>query len=296
MAFENSEREADLERRRQLLTIAIVGGGPTGVELAGTMAEIARHTLAREFRHIDPSDAQIILIEAGDQILPAYPPDLSAKAQRSLERLGVVVRTKTMVADVKPDHLLLKFGGADEKLATHTVFWAAGVEASPLAKMLADATGAQLDRAGRITVEPDLTLVGHPEIIVLGDMANCSNHDGKPLPGVAPVAIQQGKYAAKLIRARLHGESITPFRYHDLGSLATIGRSAAVADFGKLHVSGLVAWIMWLAIHLLKIVSFRNRLLVLIQWAWCYFTYDRSARLITGSEEERGLRGDNPLL
>jgi NADH dehydrogenase len=201
-----------------------------------------------------------------------------------------------MVADVEPDYLLLKFGGAEEKLATHTVFWAAGVEASPLAKMLADATGAHLDRAGRIAVEPDLTLVGHAEIIVLGDMANFSHQGGKLLPGVAPVAIQQGKYAAKLVRARLRDEQIPPFHYHDLGSLATIGRSAAVADFGKLHVSGLVAWLMWLVIHLLKIVTFRNRLLVLIQWAWCYFTYDRSARLITGSEEERDLRGDDPLL
>jgi NADH:ubiquinone reductase (H+-translocating) len=296
MAFENSEREADLERRRRLLTIVIVGGGPTGVELAGTMAEISRHTLSREFRHIDPSDAQIILIEAGDRILPAYPPDLSAKAQRSLERLGVLVRTKTMVADVEPDHLLLKFGGADEKLATHTVFWAAGVEASPLGKMLADATGAQIDRAGRVSVEPDLTLVGHPEILVLGDMASFPHQDEKPLPGVAPVAIQQGKYAAKLIRARLRGEQVSSFQYHDLGSLATIGRSAAVAAFGKLHFSGLTAWIMWLIVHLLKIVTFRNRLLVLIQWSWCYFFYDRSARLITGSEEERDLRDDNPLL
>jgi NADH dehydrogenase len=296
MAFERSEREADLELRRQLLTIVIVGGGPTGVELAGTMSEIARHTLSREFRHIDPSDAQIVLVEAGDRILPAYPPDLSAKAQQSLERLGVVVRTNSMVAGVKADHLLLKFGGADERLNTHTVFWAAGVEASPLAKMLADATGAHLDRAGRIAVEPDLTLVGHREIIVLGDMANFSHQGGKLLPGVAPVAIQQGKYAAKLIRGRLRDEQIPPFHYHDLGSLATIGRSAAVADFGKLHVSGLGAWLMWLVIHLLKIVTFRNRLLVLIQWAWCYFTYDRSARLITGSEEERDLRGDDPLL
>jgi NADH dehydrogenase len=296
MAFENSEREADLERRRQLLTIVIVGGGPTGVELAGTMAEIARHTLAREFRHIDPSVAQIVLIEAGDRILPAYPADLSTKAQGLLEQLGVVVRTKTMVADVEPDHVLVKFGGTDEKLATHTVFWAAGVAASPLGKALADATRVHIDHAGRITVEPDLTLRGHPEIIVLGDMANCSDEAGKPLPGVAPVAIQQGKYAAKLIRARLRGVSTAPFQYRDLGSLATIGRSAAVADFGKLHLSGLLAWIMWLTIHLLKIVTFRNRLLVLVQWAWCYFTYDRSARLITGSEEERGLRGDNPLL
>jgi NADH dehydrogenase len=295
-AFELAEREADLTHRRNLLTIAIVGGGPTGVELAGTMAEISRHTLKREFRNIDPTDAQIVLVEAGDRILPAYPPDLSAKAQGLLERLGVVVRTSTKVSDVAADHLLVEFGGAPQKLPTHTVFWAAGVAASPLAKLLAEATGAKLDRAGRIDVEHDLTLPGHPEILVLGDMANFPHQNGKPLPGVAPVAIQQGKFAAKLIEARLDGRKPPAFHYHDLGNLATIGRSAAVADFGKVHVSGLIAWLLWLVIHLMKIVTFRNRLLVLVQWAWNYFTYDRSARLITGANVELDLRDDNPLV
>ena len=295
-AFERAEREADLTHRRQLLTIVIVGGGPTGVELAGTMAEISRHTLKREFRHIDPTDAQIILVEAGDRILPAYPPDLSGKAQVALERLGVVVRTNTKVADVAADHLLVEFGGVPQKLPTHTVFWAAGVAASPLARMLAEATGANLDRAGRVTVEPDLSLPGHPEILVLGDMGSYPHQDGKPLPGVAPVAIQQGKFAAKLIQARLRGQKPPLFRYHDLGNLATIGRSAAVAEFGKVHVSGLAAWLLWLVIHLMKIVTFRNRLLVLVQWGWNYFTYDRSARLITGADAEHDLREDNPLL
>jgi NADH dehydrogenase len=318
-AFERAEREAELDHRRALLTFVIVGGGPTGVELAGTMAEIARHTLKHEFRHIDPADAQILLVEAGERILAAYPPDLSEKAQRSLERLGVVVRTKTMVADVAADQVTVEVGGARERLPPHAVVWAAGVAASPLAQALADATGAKLDRGGRIVVEPDLSLPGHPEIFALGDMANYSHQDGKPLPGVAPVAIQQGRFVAKLINARLRGrrglsrfcalfgakwdghrrlsdgpplpdgcpnQRLPTFRYRDLGNLATIGRSAAVAQFGKFHVSGFLAWLLWLTIHLMKLVGFRNRFLVLVQWAWNYFTFDRSARLITGENDD----------
>jgi NADH dehydrogenase len=283
LAFESSEREVEVEQRHKLLTFVVVGGGPTGVELAGTMAEIARHTLKYEFRHIDPADSQILLVEAGDRILPAYPPDLSTKAQQSLERLGVVVRTNTMVTDVAADHVMVKFAGAEELLATSTVVWAAGVEASPLGKALAEATAAKVDRAGRISVEPDLSLPGHPEIFVLGDMASYTQ-DGKPLPGVAPVAIQQGRFVARLIIARMRGRPLPTFRYHDLGNLATIGRSAAVADFGKLHFSGFIAWMLWLVVHLMKLVGFRNRLLVFVQWAWNYFTFDRSARLITGIE------------
>jgi NADH dehydrogenase len=283
LAFESAEREVEVEQRHKLLTFVVVGGGPTGVELAGTMAEIARHTLKHEFRHIDPSDSQILLVEAGDRVLPAYPPDLSAKAQQSLERLGVVVRTNTMVTNVAADHVMLKFAGAEEQLHTSTVVWAAGVEASPLGKALAQATGAKVDRAGRISVEPDLSLPGHPEIFVLGDMASYTQ-DGKPLPGVAPVAIQQGRFVARLIIARLRGRPLPTFHYRDRGSLATIGRSAAVADFGKLHVSGFIAWWLWLVVHLMNLVGFRNRLLVLVQWAWNYLTFDRSARLITGVE------------
>lgn len=286
-AFEMAENESDVDRRRTLLTFVVVGGGPTGVEMAGTLAEIARHTLKHEFRNIDPSDAQIMLVEAGERILPAYPPDLSAKAQHSLERLGVVVRTKTMVVDLESDYVTLKFGGTEEKLATQTIVWAAGVEASPLSRMLAESTGSKLDRAGRIVVEPDLTLPGHPEIFVLGDMANYSHHGVQPLPGVAPVAIQQGKFAAKCLKARLRGKPQPQFRYRDFGNMATIGRSAAVADFGKLHFSGFIAWMMWLVVHLLNLVSFRNRLLVVVQWAWNYLTHDRSARLITESPPER---------
>jgi NADH dehydrogenase len=283
LAFESAEREVEVEQQHKLLTFVVVGGGPTGVEMAGTMAEIARHTLKHEFRDIDPSDAQILLVEAGERVLPAYPADLSAKAQQSLERLGVVVRTNTMVTNVASDHVMVKFAGAEERLHTSTVVWAAGVEASPLAKALAEATGAKLGRAGHNSVESDLSIVGHPEIFVLGDMASYMQ-DGKPLPGVAPVAMQQGRFVAKLIACRLLNRPLPTFRYRNLGNLATIGRSAAVADFGKIHLSGFIAWTIWLFVHLMNLVGFRNRLLVLVQWAWSYFTFDRSARLITGSD------------
>jgi NADH dehydrogenase len=285
-AFERAERAADVEHRRMLMTFVIVGGGPTGVELAGTMAEIARHTLKHEFRHINAADAQVLLIEAGDRILSTFPPELSAKAQASLEKLGVVVRTQTMVAHVAANHVDLKFGGAEERLPTQTITWAAGVSASPLASALAAAAGASVDRGGRVVINQDLTLPGHPEIFALGDMASLTDQNGKPLPGVAPVAIQQGKYVAKLIRARLRGQSLPPFRYRNLGSLATIGRSAAVAEFGKIRVSGFLAWFLWLVIHLMNLVSFRNRLLVIVQWGWSYLTFDRPARLITSPDSE----------
>jgi NADH dehydrogenase len=282
LAFESAEREAEIEQRQKTLTFVVVGGGPTGVEMAGTMAEIARYTLKREFRHINPADSQIVLIEAGDRVLAAYPPDLSAKAQKSLERLGVFVRANTMVIGVTADHVSIKFAGAEEQLATSTIIWAAGVEASPLAASLANATGAKIDRAGRISVEPDLSLPGHPNVLVLGDMVSYTHQGEGPLPGVAPVAIQQGRYVARLIIARQKGRPLPAFHYRDRGNMATIGRSAAVADFGKLHFSGFIAWMIWLVVHLMNLVGFRNRLLVLVQWAWNYFTFDRSARLITG--------------
>ena len=294
IAFELAEREPDLERRRTLLTFVIVGGGPTGVEMAGAMAEIARFSIRHEFRHIDPSDAQILLIEAGPRVLLAYPPDLSAKAQQSLERLGVTVRTNAMVAGVGADHVTIDWGGVREELPTQNVVWAAGVEASPLARILAGSTGAEIDRAGRIHVTQDLTLPGHPEIFVLGDMASYQHQTGKPLPGVAPVAIQQGRFAARLIASRLRGRGLPKFRYRDYGNMATIGRSAAVADFGKLRFSGFFAWMLWLVVHLMNLVSFRNRLLVLVQWGWNYFTYDRSARLITGPSAPADRSRDPP--
>jgi NADH dehydrogenase len=264
-----------------LLTFVIVGGGPTGVEMAGAMAEIARHSLKHEFRRINPADAQIMLVEADERVLGTYPADLSEKAQRSLESLGVIVRNRTRVTHIAADHVVLQWGGGSERLATQTVVWAAGVEAPPLAKQLAAATKATVDRAGRIVVGPDLTIPGHPEIFVIGDMANFAHQTGHPLPGVAPVAIQQGRYVAKLIVRRLRNRTLPAFQYRELGNMATIGRSAAVADFGKLRFSGFFAWILWLFVHLMNLVSFRNRLLVLLQWGWNYITYDRSACLIT---------------
>jgi NADH dehydrogenase len=281
-AFELAERESDPDRRRMLLNFVIVGGGPTGVELAGALSEIARHSLAHEFRAINPSDARILLVEAGDHVLGTYPADLRNKAQASLARLGVTVRTGTLVTHVAPDHVILKSKTDTESLPTRTVIWAAGVQAAPLSQQIATATGASLDRAGRLIVEPDLSLRGHPEIFAIGDIANYPHQTGQPLPGVAQVAMQQGRFVARLIQARLENKSLPTFRYRDLGSLATIGRRAAVADFGKLRFSGGLAWLLWLVVHLMNLVSFRNRLLVLIQWGWNYLTYDRSARLITG--------------
>ncbi|HEY4233862.1 MAG TPA: NAD(P)/FAD-dependent oxidoreductase [Lacipirellulaceae bacterium] len=301
IAFEAAERETDPERRRTLLNFVIVGGGPTGVELAGALAEISRHTLAEEFRHINPNEAHVILVEATEHILGTYPVELSLKARASLESLGVTVRNNTKVINIAADHVMLESAGTTECVPTQTILWAAGVEASSLAKNLAEATGAAIDRAGRVTVERDLSLLGHPEIFVLGDMANYPHTPGKPLPGVAPVAIQQGKYVAKLIACRLVGRPLPEFRYHDLGNLATIGRSAAVADFGRVRLSGFIAWVLWLLIHLMNLVNFRNRVLVFLQWGWNYLSYDRSARLITGASGEikgegrgRKAEGGNP--
>jgi NADH dehydrogenase len=291
-AFELAERSTSAGERRMLLNFVIVGGGPTGVELAGALAEIAHHSLEHEFRSINPGDAKIRLVEAGDRVLEAYPPELSAKAQKSLEQLGVEVLVSSRVTEVAADHVIMTTKNSQAKWPTKTVIWAAGVQASPLAKRLAEATGAALDRAGRIAVEPDLSIKGHPEILVIGDMANFMHQGGKPLPGVAQVAIQQGRYAAKLIEARLAGKQPPPFHYKDLGSLATIGRRAAVADFGKLRFSGAFAWFLWLVVHLIQLVNFRNRLLVFLQWGWNYITYDRSARLITWTPEIRRAHDD----
>ncbi len=283
-AFEAAEISRDLTERQRLLNFVIVGAGPTGVELAGALAEIARHSLREDFRSINPSDARIMLIEAGERVLSAYPPDLSEKGRLALEKLGVVVRTNASVERITDSSVLIKTADGEETIPTKTVLWAAGVQASPLAKILAAATGAEIDRAGRIAVGADLSLPGHPEILVLGDMAKCVDQHGNSLPGVAPVAISQGKYAAKLISNRLRNRSTPDFHFTHLGSLATIGKSAAVAEIGRFHFSGFIAWLMWLLIHLMKITTFRNRLLVLMQWGWSYFTYDRSARLITGQD------------
>lgn len=291
-AFEEAEVTSDPELRRALLNFVVVGAGPTGVELAGALAEISRFSLRRDFRAIDPADAHVQLVEAGPRVLAAYPEDLSAKAQRSLERLGVSVRLQTKVEAIGPESVTVTSAAGVEAVPTRTVLWAAGVQASPLARMLADATGAALDRAGRIEVAADLSLPGQSDVLVLGDMAKCLGEDGAPLPGVAPVAIAQGKFAAKLITARVRCAKPPTFRYRDPGNLATIGKSAAVADIGKLHFSGFTAWALWLLVHLMQIVSYRNRLLVLMQWGWSYFSYDRAARLITGYPAPIAMRAE----
>jgi NADH dehydrogenase len=284
LAFEKAEREPEVEARHAWMTFVVVGAGPTGVELAGALGEIANDTLRDDFRHIDPSDARIILIEAGDRVLPVYPPDLSADAERALIRLCVRTMTQTAVTEVDETGVTVRQNGESKHIAARTVLWAAGVQASPLGRILADRTGVPLDRAGRVLVETDLTIAGHPEILVIGDLANFSHQTGKPLPGVAPVAIQQGGYAGNLIRKRLAGESVAPFRYWDKGNLATIGRAAAVADFGRIHIAGLIAWLVWLFVHLMYLVGFDNRLVVFFKWAYSYLTFNRGARLITGQE------------
>ena len=282
LAFETAEREPDPEKLRACMTFVIVGGGPTGAELAGALGEIANDTLRRDFRKIDPSDARIILVEGTDRVLPAYPRKLSASAQRMIERLGVTVRTSAMVTDVSKESVTIREGDKTETIPTRTVLWAAGVLGSPLGRIVAQQTGATIDKAGRVSVEPDLTAPGHPEIFVIGDLANFVHQTGQPLPGVAQPAIQQGRYVAALIKRRLQGKKSRPFHYLDKGNLATIGRGAAVADLNWLHLSGFPAWLLWIFIHLLYIVEFQNRLLVFVQWAWFYLTFDRSARLITG--------------
>ncbi len=277
LAFEAAEIETNPEKRQALLTFVIVGGGPTGVELAGAIAGLARKSIVRDFRHIDSSAARILLVEAGPRLLAAFPETLARKAQRELERDGVEVLTNAPVEQVDADGVVI----AGKRVAAQTVIWAAGVKASPAGKWL----GAETDRAGRIIVGPDLTVPGHPEIFVLGDTASAAQ-DGKPLPGVAPVAMQQGRYVAKVIRRRLAGKKeIKPFHYRDKGNLATVGRSYAITDLGFIRLTGFIAWVTWLVVHIFYLIGFRNRLLVMIQWAWSYLTYQRGARLIT--EERR---------
>jgi NADH dehydrogenase len=284
LAFEAAERESDPEKRRAWLTFVIVGGGPTGVELAGALGEIANDTLRHDFRDIDPSTSQIILVEGTERILPTYPPSLSEAARKMVERLGVTVRTGAFVVDVQPESVSIRAGDRTEKIETRTILWAAGVLASPLGRALAKEAGAPLDKASRIIVQPDMTMPGHPEIFVIGDLANFSHQGGKPLPGVAQPAIQQGRYVAKVIRNRLKNQSTEPFHYTDMGNLAVIGRGAAVADLVRFRLAGWPAWLIWIFVHLMNNVQFQNRLLVFWQWAWLYLSYDRSARLITGKD------------
>jgi NADH:quinone reductase (non-electrogenic) len=286
MAFEAAEVEPDPERRRAWLNFVVVGAGPTGVEIAGQFAEIANYTLKKDFRHIDPSDAKVMLIEAADRVLPPYVPKLSAKAEKSLVNLGVTPMLKTMVTGMSWDAVTVSVeGGEPQTVRARTKIWAAGVQASPLAKALADACGLELDRAGRITVEPDLTLPGHREVFVVGDMNRVSDGQGgvQPWPGVAQPAIQEGQYAAKSIKALTHGGRMDkPFKYTDKGSLATIGRYHAVADINGLRFAGVLAWLTWLGIHVLFLNGLQNRAIVFMRWTVSFFTHGRSQRLITG--------------
>jgi len=283
-AFEAAEREPDPAQLSALLTFVIVGGGPTGVELAGALGEIANDTLKHDFRNIDPSKARILLIEATERILPSYPPELAYQAEISLNKLGVAVRSQALLTDINPRAVTVKRGDKLETIPCRTVIWAAGVQASFLGKVIARATGAKLDRSGRVLVEPDLTVPGHPEIFVIGDLANYGHQTGKPLPGTAPVAIQQGQYVAKVIHRRVTGTTTPSFRYRDRGNMAIIGRASAVADLGKLQFSGFLAWLAWLFVHLMHLVEFENKVLVLVQWGWYYFSRNRAARLITRSD------------
>jgi len=278
LAFELAERRAarsdDKDREHGQLNFVVVGGGPTGVELAGTLAEVSRQVLANEFRSIDSKRTRIVLLEGGPRVLPAYPEDLSRSAEEQLRHLGVEVQTSAPVTQVEPGSVHI----GESKLPATVILWAAGVAASPLGRKL----GAPVDRAGRVLVTPDLSIPGHPEVFVVGDLAVLKDESGKWLPGVAPVAMQEGKATAHNIGNELRGEPRKNFHYWNKGSLATIGRAAAVADFGKIHVSGFLAWLSWLFIHIFFLIGFRNRLIVLIQWAWSYLTYERGAQLITG--------------
>jgi NADH dehydrogenase len=295
LAFEAAERESDHKKLEALLTFVIVGGGPTGVELAGALGEIANDTLRHDFRNIDPSKARILLIEGSNRILPTYPSKLSDQAVVSLAKLGVRVDVNAMVTELQPDSVTVKRGQSLERIPCRTVIWAAGVQASFLGQVLAKATGANLDRAGRIMVEPDLSIRGQPEIFVIGDLANYSHQDGKPLPGVAPVAMQQGRYVGRILANEGGRKDAGPFRYHDRGSMAIIGRASAVAHVGRLQFAGFIAWLMWLFVHLINLVEFENRVLVLVQWAWYYFSRNRAARLITGEEATAAaLKQDQP--
>jgi NADH dehydrogenase len=306
LAFELAERQAATgfgkNETATPLNFVVVGGGPTGVELAGTLAEISRHALAHEFRSIDPARTHILLVEGGPRVLPSYAEDLSRSAQEQLNHLGVEVRTSAIVTKIEPGAVY----AGDTRMPATVILWAAGVAASPLGKALA----APIDRAGRVLVQPDLSVPSYPEVFVIGDLAALKDNQGKMLPGVAPVAIQQGQFVAKLIRRELNASGAPPFsrtsregggfdsrpafHYWDKGSLATIGRSAAIAEFGRIHISGFIAWLSWLFVHILFLIGFRNRLLVFIQWAWSYVTYERGARLITGSTDLPGWTASQP--
>ncbi|TMM06977.1 MAG: NAD(P)/FAD-dependent oxidoreductase [Actinobacteria bacterium] len=290
-AFEAAELESDPQRREAQMTFVVVGGGPTGVEMAGQIAELARDTLRHDFRAIDPRTGRILLIEATDRLLQAFPPSLSKKAMRSLRRLGVTPLLNSPVVGLDDGGVTIGTNeGKSERIPARTIIWAAGVTASPLAARLGELTGAEVDKAGRVAVEMDLTLPGHPEVFAIGDMVRVRGADGvaQALPGLAPVAMQQGRYAAKVIRARLRDRDVKPFRYRDKGNLATVGRGSAVADISGLRLSGLIAWVIWVVVHLWYLVGFQNRIIVFTRWFFNFVTHGRGARLITMQEPEAG--------
>jgi len=288
-AFERAERAESEAEERAWLNFVIVGAGATGLELAGAIAEIAHHTLKHDFRRIRPQEARIVLMEGGPRVLPPYPEDLSAKAEKLVKDLGVEIMLGAFVTDITAESVSYKHGETSGTLPARTVFWAGGVTATPFARKVAKRLNAETDPSGRLKVHPDLTVPNHPEIFVLGDLAISFDAKGNPLPGVAQVAIQGGKYAAKLIKARLAGRTLPPFKYFDKGDMAVIGRAAAVANVFGIHVSGFIAWFIWLFIHLIYIVEFQSRIIVLIQWGFLYLTFNRTARLITGE-----LNSDQP--
>ena len=286
LAFERAEQETDPERRRRLLTFVVVGGGPTGVELAGAIAEVARRTLVGEFRRLDTGEARILLVEGLERVLTAFAAPLSAFAERSLEKLGVTLELGRRVEAIDAEGMrIIDAGGRAEVVATDNIFWAAGVRASPLGTQLAEQSDAELDRGGRVKVLADCSLPGRPEVVVIGDLAHVRGADGEPLPGLAPVAMQQGRYVARRVVRRLRQRAMPVFRYFDKGNMATIGRKLAVAELGRLRFKGFFAWLAWLFIHLMYLAAFENRVLVIVQWGWNYVTKNRSARLITGPAE-----------
>lgn len=283
LAFEAAEREPDPEKRRAWLTFVVVGGGPTGVELAGALAELAYGTLKTDFRNINTEEAKILLVEGMDRLLPPYPPDLSIQAEESLRDLGVTIQTSAFVTSIERGVVTIKQGDRLDQVQSRTVLWAAGVKASAMGKVLADRAGAELDRVGRVVVNVDFSVPNYPNIYVIGDLANYAHPDGKPLPGTGAVAMQQGSYIARQLKAQLQEKTIKPFRYFDAGSLAVIGRNAAVARLGNYHFAGFPAWLIWVFIHIYYLIEFDNKLVVMIQWAWTYFTQNQGSRLITGN-------------
>ena len=287
LSFEEAEKEPEPEKQQEWMTFLIIGAGPTGVELAGTIGELTRHTLKDDFRNINTEKSKIILVEGLSQVLPTYPPDLSKKAEKSLNKLGVIVRLNTMVTQIEDNKATINTNGDSEVIESRTILWTAGVKASSMGKALANHNGVKLDRSGRVIVNPDLSVPGHPNIFVIGDLAHITDDNGEALPGVAPVAMQEGLYVAKLILDTLQGKETKPFKYKEKGNLAVIGTNSAVADLGSLKFSGFPAWLIWAFVHIRYLIEFDSKIVVLFRWAWTYLTRKRGIRLITGENQNR---------